>query len=89
MPTVAESGLPGYDVEAWYGVYLPAGTPAPIVNKLNRDIVRAAQQPDVRERVGAQGNLVIGDSPEEFAAYIRLEADKWSAVVKKAGIRID
>ena len=89
VPTVDESGLKGFEVLNWNGIVAPAGTPREIVARLNRDIVRAAQQPDVRERVGAQGNLVIGDSPEEFAAYIRLEADKWSAVVKKAGIRID
>ena len=89
VPTVDESGLKGFEVLNWNGIVAPAGTPREIVARLNRDIVRATQQPDVRERVGAQGNLVIGDSPEEFAAYIRLEADKWSAVVKKAGIRID
>ena len=89
VPTVDESGLKGFEVLNWNGIVAPAGTPREIVARLNRDIVRAAQQPDVRERVGAQGNLVIGDSPEEFAAYIRVEADKWSAVVKKAGIRID
>lgn len=86
MPTVAESGVPGYDVEAWYGVYLPAGTPAPIVNKLNRDIVRAINSPDMQKRYTELGFNVIGSSPEQFAEFTKSEIEKWRKVIRAANV---
>jgi len=89
VPTVAESGLPGFEVVNWNGLVVPAGTPADIIARLNRDIVKVLQIPELRARVEAQGNYVIGDSPAEFGAYIRAETEKWAKVVRRAGIKLD
>ena len=89
VPTVAEAGVPGYEVTGWYGVFVPAGTPAVIVNKLNREIARILKLPDVRERLSAEGAELIANSPAEFAAYIKSEIAKWARVVKIAGARED
>ena len=89
VPTMDESGLKGYDVSNWNAIWAPAGTPPALVDRLNREICKAMDSPDVRERVAAQGNLIVCDSPDEFAAYIRKEAGKWSKVVKDSRIKLD
>ena len=89
VPTVDESGLKGFEVLNWNGIVAPAGTPREIITRLNRDFVKVIQLPEIRERVGAQGNIVIGDTPEEFGAYIRAESDKWAKVIKQVGIKLD
>jgi len=89
LPTMAESGLPGFDSLNWNGIVGPAGMPKDIVARLNREIVRAVNLPDIKEKVIAQGNFVIGDTPEQFGAYIRAESEKWARVVKQGNIRID
>jgi tripartite-type tricarboxylate transporter receptor subunit TctC len=89
VPTIAESGVRGYEVTGWYGVFVPAATPRPIVTRLNREIVRILKLPDVSERFTAEGAELVGNTPEEFAAYIRSEIAKWSKVVKLSGARED
>jgi tripartite-type tricarboxylate transporter receptor subunit TctC len=89
VPTIAESGLPGYDSVQWYGVLAPAGTPREIVARLHAEIARALRAPDVRERLAADGAEPVGSSPEEFAAFIRSEIDKWARVASAAGIRAE
>jgi tripartite-type tricarboxylate transporter receptor subunit TctC len=89
LPTVAEQGFPGFEVIGWFGWLAPAKTPAELVARLNREIVRALQMPDVRERLLSQNTEPVGNSPQEFAAFIRSEHDKWAAVIKQAGVRID
>ena len=89
VPTIAESGLPGYEVINWYGVLAPAGTPKDIVARLNGEIRRILSLPDVRERLAAQGAETITSTPQEFAAYIKSETEKWAKVVKFSGARID
>ena len=89
VPTVAESGVRGYEVTGWYGVLVPAGTPRPIVAELNREIARILKLPDVSERFSAEGAELIGNSPEAFAGYIKSEIAKWSNVVKLSGARED
>ncbi len=89
VPTIAESGLPGYDVTNWYGVLLPAKTPKEIVTRLNAEIVRIMNLPDVKERLAAQGAESLTSTPEQMAAYIRSETDKWAKVVKFSGAKID
>ena len=89
LPTMAEAGLPGFESLNWNGVVGPAGIPRDTVNRLHREIVRAINLPDVKEKVAAQGNFVIADTPEQFAAFIRAESEKWARVVKQANIRID
>ncbi|HEX9193308.1 MAG TPA: tripartite tricarboxylate transporter substrate binding protein [Burkholderiales bacterium] len=86
-PTIAEAGLPGYDSTQWYGVLAPAGTPHEIVTRLHAEIVRALRLPDLRERLAADGAEAVGSTPEEFAAFIQSEIEKWTAVAKSAGIR--
>lgn len=89
LPTVAESGFPGFEVIGWFGWLAPARTPKDVVARLNREIVRALKQPEVRERLLAMSTVPVGNAPQEFAAFIRSERDKWAKVVREADIRID
>lgn len=89
FPTVAESGLPGFEAMTWYGVLVPAGTPNGIVNKLHGAFVAALNAPDVRKRLASQGFEVIGSTPAQFAAYIKAEIPKWAKIVKASGARVD
>ena len=89
MPTIAEAGVPGYEVVQWYGILAPANTPRDIIAKLHAATVRALQDPAVRERFVTDGGETVGSRPEEFAAVIRADLTKWGKVVKEAGIRID
>lgn len=89
IPTIAEAGVAGYEAVQWYGVLAPAGTPRDIVGKLHAQIVRALQSAEVKQRLQADGADAVGSSPEEFAAYIRAETEKWAKVVKDADIRQD
>ena len=86
VPTVAESGLPGYEADNWYGIVTTAGTQRPIINYLNTEIVRALQLPEVKELLFKQGLEVRTSTPAEFGAYIKSEFDKWKKVIKDAGI---
>jgi len=89
LPTIAESGVPGFDISTWYGVWAPAGTPKDIIHKLAAEMAKALQQPAVRERLAALGAEPVGNSPEEFAAYCQSELAKWSKIVKESGARAD
>ncbi len=89
LPTVAESGLPGYEVINWYGVLAPRGTPKEIVAKLNAEITRIMNLPEVKERLAGQGAEMLTSTPQEFGAFIRSETAKWAKVVKFSGARID
>jgi tripartite-type tricarboxylate transporter receptor subunit TctC len=85
IPTVAESGLPGFEADAWYGVLAPAKTPAAVVDRLNAAIRHALAVPAVQQRLNAQGYMLLTDSPAEFASYIKSEIAKWGTVVKESG----
>ena len=89
LPTVAESGVPGFEGGAWYGVVVPARTPAAIVAQLNRDIVTALKSPEVRDRLTSQGLELVGSTPEDFAQFIRDEIPKWAKAVRVSGARVD
>ena len=89
LPTVAESGLPGYEVVGWFGWLAPVKMPREIVLRLNAEIVKALKAPDVRERLLSQGSEPVGDSPQAFGAFIRSERDKWAGVIQRAGIKMD
>lgn len=88
LPTVAESGYPGFDSAGWYGFMAPAKTPPAIVATLNRELVSALRQPDVRERLISNGLDPVGDTPQEFGAFTNNELEKWARVVKQANIKI-
>jgi len=87
IPTVAESGVPGYNVTAWYGVSAPAKTPPAIIDRLNSEIVRALKSPDLRERLVSQGVDPVGNTPEQYTAFMQNEISKWAKVIKAAGIK--
>jgi tripartite-type tricarboxylate transporter receptor subunit TctC len=87
IPTIAEAGVPGYEAVQWYGLLAPAGTSRDIVTKLHAGVVRALQNPDVRQRLLNDGAEPVGNSPEEFASYLRAETTKWAKVVQAAGIK--
>jgi tripartite-type tricarboxylate transporter receptor subunit TctC len=87
VPSIAEAGLPGYEATQWFGVLAPAGTPQAIVDRLHKEIVAALKSPDVVKQLSTQGAQIVASSPEQFAAYIRAETQKWAAVVKAAGIK--
>jgi tripartite-type tricarboxylate transporter receptor subunit TctC len=89
IPTVAESGVPGYELTVWFGLVAPAATPREVVAKLNAEVLKILAMPDVRERFLAQGVEPLGSTPEEFARHIRAQMDKWSKVVKDAGVKPD
>jgi tripartite-type tricarboxylate transporter receptor subunit TctC len=89
VPTVAESGLPGFEALQWFGIFAPAGTPKDVVAKLNADIVKATRLPDVRERMTTLGADVVGNTPAEFAAFQKADTAKWAKVVKASGAKID
>ena len=89
VPTVAESGVPGYEVSAWFGFFAPAGTPAAIVTALNAETVKAMRLPDLRDRLASQGADAVTDTPEQFAAYVKEELGKWTRVVKASGMKAD
>jgi tripartite-type tricarboxylate transporter receptor subunit TctC len=87
IPTIAESGVPGYESAAWFGFMAPAGTPREVIARLHKEVVAILRTPDIRERLAKDGAEVVASSPEEFDAYIRAEAVKWAKVVKSAGIK--
>ena len=89
VPAIAESGLPGYEFYEWQAVVAPAGTPAAIITKLNRDIARTLEIPEVKKRIAGVGAQTVGGTPEELAAFIKKEIAMWAKVVKAAGIRAD
>jgi tripartite-type tricarboxylate transporter receptor subunit TctC len=88
LPTIAEAGVPGFDVSSWFAFFLPAKTPAPIIAKMHADIVAALAHPPVKERLEPLGAALVGSTPEELARHIKSEMDKWGPVIREAGISI-
>ena len=89
VPTLDESGFPGYDVSNWNGLWVPARTPKAVVDRLQREISKLFQAPELKERIASQGNVPVGDTPEEFAAYLMKETAKWSKVIKEASVKLE
>jgi tripartite-type tricarboxylate transporter receptor subunit TctC len=89
IPTMAEAGLPGLELSEWFGILVPAGTPKPVISRLNQAIVKAVQSPEVQGRFVEQGLEPVSTSVDEFAAVIRADIDKLSKIIKRAGIRAE
>lgn len=89
VPTVNETGLPGFEVSVWYGFAVPAGTPRPVVERLNAEIARALRTPAVAERLDALGLAIVADGPDEFARFVAAESEKMRQLVQASGARVD
>jgi len=89
LPTVGEAGVPGYEAVQWFGIAAPAGTPQPILQRLNREIVAILAMPDIRKRFGEMGFDVVGNSPEEFGKFLQAENAKWKMVADVSGTKLD
>jgi tripartite-type tricarboxylate transporter receptor subunit TctC len=89
IPTIAEAGIPGYEVVVWYGYLAPRGTPRNVIDRLHGGVVKAMASPEIRDRYLNDGADVAVRGPEDFGALLRIEFDKWAKVVKDSGVRID
>ena len=89
LPTIAEAGVPGFDVGGWYGVLAPAKTPPPVIAFLSSEVNKALKSPDVGDRFAADGSEPVGRTPADFSAYIKSEIAKWAKVVKETGVRAE
>jgi tripartite-type tricarboxylate transporter receptor subunit TctC len=89
VPTASESGLPKFETSSWHGILAPAGTPRAIVAKLHGKFVEALHQPEIKERLNAQGLDVVASTPEQFAAHIKAETDKYARVINQIGLKAE
>jgi len=89
LPTVEQGGIKGYDGSSWQGVVMPANTPRDMIAKANAELVKMLKSPDMKEKILLQGGIAIGNSPDEFAAYMKSEIDKWAKVAKAANVRVE
>lgn len=89
VPTVAESGVPGFEAVSWGGVMAPAGTPKPVIDRLHDELIKILEMPDASETLQSLGAEIVGSTPEEFAAYLKSEIDKWSKVAREANVKLD
>ena len=87
LPTVIEAGVPGFEVDAWFGLAAPAATPQAIITRVHADAVRVLNQPDVRDKLVAEGSELVGNSSAEFTAFLKNDMAKWAKVVRQSGIR--
>jgi len=89
VPTLAESGFPGFDMVSWQALVAPAGTPKGVVDRLNTEVAKVLKTPEMKEKMTGLGTDVVANSPEQFAQYLREETAKWSKIVKDAGIKLE
>ncbi len=89
LPTIAESGLPGFDVSGWFGIVAPAGTPSAIVATLNRQLVRALKSPELQDRLAPHGFEVVASAPDELTGLMRSQSERWARVIKESGAKPD
>jgi tripartite-type tricarboxylate transporter receptor subunit TctC len=87
FPTVAESGFPGFEATSWFALIAPAGTPAPVLDKVRREALKVLAEPDMRARFAQLGLDTVGNSPDELAAIIKADLAKWAKVIKEVGIK--
>jgi tripartite-type tricarboxylate transporter receptor subunit TctC len=89
VPTIAESGVEGYEFEIWHGLFAPAGLPEKSVRALHRDVVRVLERPEIRDRFTALGFIIVAGTPEQFATVIKREIERYRKIVAEAGIRAE
>jgi len=89
LPTVAASGVPGYEMVTVMAMLAPAGTPGPVIKRINQETVRSLRSTDVKEKLFIAGSEVVGNSPEEFAAKLKSEIGKWTKIIKETGIKVE
>jgi tripartite-type tricarboxylate transporter receptor subunit TctC len=89
LPTIAEAGVPGYEISTWYGIWAPARTPPAIIARLQQAVATAARNPETRARFDALGAEPVADSPEDYARFVRAEYDRWGKLVRDARIKLD
>jgi tripartite-type tricarboxylate transporter receptor subunit TctC len=89
IPTIAESGLPGFEALTWFGLYAPAGTPRPVIDRLVTGVTQSLADPAVKSKLRAQGLTAVGNSPEQFRAYMKTEAVKWGKLIETANIKAE
>jgi tripartite-type tricarboxylate transporter receptor subunit TctC len=89
VPTVMESGVPGYEAYVWMGLLAPKGTPAPIVDKIYRDVQQALATSEVRNFMASAGIEIVGSTPVEFGAFFRAERDRWAKIIRETGTKVD
>jgi tripartite-type tricarboxylate transporter receptor subunit TctC len=89
LPTFSEAGVPGYQVDSWTGLFVAAGTPAPVVDRINAELVKAARDPGYRTAMSNIGVEAVSSSPQEFASFVKAEMDKWGRVIQLTGTRVD
>jgi tripartite-type tricarboxylate transporter receptor subunit TctC len=89
LPTLAEAGVPGFESTTWQGLAVPAATPRDVIHRLHAELVKVVQSDDLRSRLIAMGTDPVGSSPEQFAAYIRLETAKWGKLIRNIGLRLE
>lgn len=89
MPTVSESGLKDDEVSTWYGVLVPAGTPAPLIDRIHADMVRVIRLPEIRDCFASEAGDIVASTPQEFGTFIAQEITKWAKVAREAGAKVD
>ena len=89
LPTIAEAGVAGYEVDSWQGVFVPAKTPPEIVHKMSADIIAALAEPDIKDKLARAAYAAQGSTPEELRKFLKADTEKWNAVIKTADIKID
>jgi tripartite-type tricarboxylate transporter receptor subunit TctC len=89
VPTASEAGVPGYEATIWLGLMAPAGTPRPVLDKLNAEVNKVVNAPEVKENWGKQGAVPLGMSPDEFGKFLRDDVQKWAKLVKETGMKVD
>ena len=89
MPTMAEAGLPGYEVSSWFGMFAPAGTPPAVIAKINADLRKVMALPEVRQQYAARGDEPFSGTPDQAASYLKAEIEKWNRLVKQANLKAE